>query len=197
MVVVVVCCVGVGHHVHCHQARRLAAGIPVARGTPHPRQVHTRLLQRHPANAQTQGGQRLGAPRPRSPWVFSPGRLQRVAFCPRKVASPRAVLLSIPFWFDLSLYCSVLVFMSAAGGRGFQIEYPSIILHAVSRAHPGPSIYCQLDENAGSAEQPDDDGEDVTELRELSILPQNESARTQLRVPADPSPLCSRFGFFL
>ncbi|KAJ7678548.1 regulator of volume decrease after cellular swelling-domain-containing protein [Mycena rosella] len=46
---------------------------------------------------------------------------------------------------------SVLVFMSTTG-RGFQIEYPAITLHAVSRAEAGPSIYCQLDEHAGEAE---------------------------------------------
>jgi nucleotide-sensitive chloride channel 1A len=73
---------------------------------------------------------------------------------------------------------SVLVFMSATG-RGFQIEYPSIILHAVSRANDqGPAVYCQLDENAGGADQLD--GEDATEIRELCILPQNDSACTPL-----------------
>ena len=112
VVVVVVCVVSVtGHHVHCHQARRLAAGIPVARGTQHSRQVHTRLLQRHPAHTQTQGGQRLGAPRSRPCRVFSPGRLQRVAFCPRKVASlsPHRSPLHTAWFVDLSVlvcWCS-------------------------------------------------------------------------------------------
>ncbi|KAJ3726088.1 regulator of volume decrease after cellular swelling-domain-containing protein [Lentinula raphanica] len=41
---------------------------------------------------------------------------------------------------------SVLVFMSKTG-KGFQIEYPSITLHAVSRGDTPPSIYCQLDES--------------------------------------------------
>lgn len=57
-------------------------------------------------------------------------------------------------------------------GRGFQIEYPAITLHAVSRGESGPSIYCQLDESAGNngviTEQ---DGEEPdSEMRELSII---------------------------
>jgi chloride channel, nucleotide-sensitive, 1A len=70
-------------------------------------------------------------------------------------------------------------------GRGLQIEYPSISLHAISRAaEPGTaSIYCQLDEKnaAGPLEDAggghDDDDEDATGLRELCIFPTNESAR--------------------
>ncbi|KAJ7646774.1 regulator of volume decrease after cellular swelling-domain-containing protein [Roridomyces roridus] len=60
---------------------------------------------------------------------------------------------------------SVLVFMSTTG-RGWQIEYPSITLHAMSRGEAGPSIYCQLDESVGSS---NDDGD--AEMRELSIIP--------------------------
>jgi nucleotide-sensitive chloride channel 1A len=55
-------------------------------------------------------------------------------------------------------------------GRGFQIEYPAITLHAVSRGELGPSIYCQLDESAGETAVAEDD---VAEMRELSIVPQN------------------------
>ena len=33
-------------------------------------------------------------------------------------------------------------------GKGFQIEYPSITLHAVSKGDTSPSIYCQLDESS-------------------------------------------------
>ncbi|KAF7297148.1 hypothetical protein MIND_00947800 [Mycena indigotica] len=57
---------------------------------------------------------------------------------------------------------SVLVFMSTTG-CGFQIEYPTITLHAVSRGDAGPSIYCQLDD-------PSDN--DADNMRELNILPQ-------------------------
>ncbi|KAE9399261.1 hypothetical protein BT96DRAFT_957291 [Gymnopus androsaceus JB14] len=58
---------------------------------------------------------------------------------------------------------SALIYMSKAG-KGFQIEYPSITLHAVSRGDTHPSIYCQLDERRGSRE-------DDMDMRELSIVP--------------------------
>ncbi|KAJ7721713.1 regulator of volume decrease after cellular swelling-domain-containing protein [Mycena maculata] len=66
---------------------------------------------------------------------------------------------------------SVLVFMSSTG-RGFQIEYPTITLHAVSRAEAGPSIYCQLDEHAGEVEGAASNDE-MDDMRELSIVPQS------------------------
>lgn len=64
-------------------------------------------------------------------------------------------------------------------GRGFQITYPAITLHAVSRAESGPSIYCQLDDSIGApvgdVNVPSDD--DAIDMRELSIIPQNPSSR--------------------
>ncbi|KAI0033098.1 regulator of volume decrease after cellular swelling-domain-containing protein [Vararia minispora EC-137] len=64
---------------------------------------------------------------------------------------------------------SALVFFSATG-RGFQIPYPSITLHAVARAEQGPYIYCQLDESvAENAEPSGDDEQEVMGMRELSI----------------------------
>ncbi|KAF8838583.1 hypothetical protein BDN67DRAFT_907062 [Paxillus ammoniavirescens] len=67
---------------------------------------------------------------------------------------------------------SALVFMSSTG-RGFQVEYPAITLHAISRAEGlNPSIYCQLDESAGGP--PDDEAaEDASNMRELNITPKN------------------------
>ncbi|KAJ6577345.1 regulator of volume decrease after cellular swelling-domain-containing protein [Mycena capillaripes] len=73
-----------------------------------------------------------------------------------------------------SIHSSVLVFMSTTG-RGFQIEYPAITLHAVSRAETGPSIYCQLDEHAGEAEGAASNDE-MSDMRELSIVPQSASS---------------------
>ncbi|KAG6334111.1 hypothetical protein ID866_4973 [Astraeus odoratus] len=53
-------------------------------------------------------------------------------------------------------------------GRGFQISYPTITLHAISRAEGlGPSIYCQLDEGENEASE----DADVTGMRELTITP--------------------------
>ncbi|KZT68504.1 hypothetical protein DAEQUDRAFT_671393 [Daedalea quercina L-15889] len=71
---------------------------------------------------------------------------------------------------------SALVFMSASG-RGWSVEYPSITLHAISRAESGPSIYCQLDEAAALADgnAPIDEGVD-TEMKELIIVPKDAAA---------------------
>ncbi|KAI0350060.1 hypothetical protein OH77DRAFT_1431449 [Trametes cingulata] len=78
-----------------------------------------------------------------------------------------------------SLYVieSHLVFM-APSGRGFQVDYPSITLHAISRGEKGPSIYCQLDESVVAVEngQAQNEEKDLADMRELTILPQNPSA---------------------
>jgi nucleotide-sensitive chloride channel 1A len=60
----------------------------------------------------------------------------------------------------------------SASGKGFQIPYPAITLHAISRTEGGPSIYCQLDDNF--ATQSADDGaeeDEAGEMRELTIFP--------------------------
>ncbi|KAI0788060.1 regulator of volume decrease after cellular swelling-domain-containing protein [Fomes fomentarius] len=72
-----------------------------------------------------------------------------------------------------SLYVieSALVFLSVTG-RGFQLDYPSITLHAISRAESGPTIYCQLDEPSA----PEEEDEDATAMRELVIVPKDPSS---------------------
>ncbi|KAJ3796725.1 regulator of volume decrease after cellular swelling-domain-containing protein [Lentinula aff. detonsa] len=75
---------------------------------------------------------------------------------------------------------SVLIFMSKTG-KGFQIEYPSITLHAVSRGDTPPSIYCQLDESSAKAmkiddqeaedEAEEDEDEEDMDMRVLNIIP--------------------------
>ncbi|KAI0784457.1 regulator of volume decrease after cellular swelling-domain-containing protein [Abortiporus biennis] len=70
---------------------------------------------------------------------------------------------------------SVLVFLSSTG-RGFQVEYPTITLHAISRAESGPSIYCQLDETVGAPESVQPDENEDTPMRELSIVPKDTSS---------------------
>ncbi|KAF9493399.1 hypothetical protein BDN71DRAFT_1395091 [Pleurotus eryngii] len=86
---------------------------------------------------------------------------------------------------------SVLVFMSA-NGRGIQIEYPSITLHAISRSDDAPSIYCQLDDavpssTSASADIKDRD-DDLTEMREMNIIP---SAATSLEPIFEALSLCA------
>lgn len=72
----------------------------------------------------------------------------------------------------------MLVFFSTSG-HGFQVEYPSISLHAVSRGDPVPSIYCQLDELG--EEQNEANEEEFSEMRELRIIPSTSDSR--MRVP--------------
>ncbi|KAI0701220.1 regulator of volume decrease after cellular swelling-domain-containing protein [Cytidiella melzeri] len=67
-----------------------------------------------------------------------------------------------------------LVYM-AASGRGIQIEYPSITLHAISRGETGPSIYCQLDESTAIPDGNADE-EETAEMRELTIVPKEATA---------------------
>ncbi|TDL16487.1 hypothetical protein BD410DRAFT_795337 [Rickenella mellea] len=77
---------------------------------------------------------------------------------------------------------SVLAFISSTG-RGFQVDYPSITLHATSR-EPRPSIYCQLDDipedaaldGRANGDGENDDDNDDAELRELHLIPQDASS---------------------
>ncbi|EIM91386.1 uncharacterized protein STEHIDRAFT_153030 [Stereum hirsutum FP-91666 SS1] len=75
---------------------------------------------------------------------------------------------------------SALVFMSTTG-KGFQITYPSITLHAILRSGEGPaSIYCQLDETdysqtpmtiaANGAGEGEEEVTEMQEMRELHII---------------------------
>jgi hypothetical protein len=70
--------------------------------------------------------------------------------------------------------------MPDSGPSGFQIEYPAITLHAISRGESGPSIYCQLDETlddaGGSAGDEGDEGN--AQMRELIIVPEQPKSRT-------------------
>ncbi|KAH9924235.1 regulator of volume decrease after cellular swelling-domain-containing protein [Amylocystis lapponica] len=70
---------------------------------------------------------------------------------------------------------SVLVFMSTTG-HGFQVEYPAITLHAISRAEAGPSIYCQLDQVPSPDEDVPAADDAASELKELIIVPQDGAA---------------------
>ncbi|KZT68770.1 hypothetical protein DAEQUDRAFT_765975 [Daedalea quercina L-15889] len=71
---------------------------------------------------------------------------------------------------------SALVFMSASG-RGWSVEYPSITLHAISRAESGPSIYCQLDAALAHADGDEPVDEDAdTEMKELIVVPKDAAA---------------------
>ncbi|KAG5350562.1 hypothetical protein C0989_010426 [Termitomyces sp. Mn162] len=81
---------------------------------------------------------------------------------------------------DGTLYVltSVLVYFTASG-QGFQIPYPSITLHAISRSGTSPSIYCQLDAGPAPDADAEDEGAD-TLLQELSIIPQDPTSLEQI-----------------
>lgn len=85
-------------------------------------------------------------------------------FSPEDCASGTVYLLS-----------SVLIFMSTSG-KGLQVTYPTISLHAISRAEFGPSIYCQLDETIDGDEEPTPDEEDAMDMRELRINTQSDDS---------------------
>lgn len=61
-------------------------------------------------------------------------------------------------------------------GKGFQITYPAITLHAVSRGSAGPSIYCQLDENVEKTALESTDDDETFDMRELTITPENSAS---------------------
>jgi chloride channel, nucleotide-sensitive, 1A len=92
---------------------------------------------------------------------------------------PRLGVRSTRLTTSMPVASSVLAFQSSSG-RAFQIEYPSITLHAISRGDSGPFVYCQLDEPpATDAPPPDgeDEGDDALGMRELSLTPQDSASR--------------------
>jgi len=97
----------------------------------------------------------------------------------RKVHTTASVVPLSP----ISFFSSVLAFISTTG-RGFQVKYPSITLHAISRTESGPSIYCQLDETP-TRDQAEND-EDDSPMRELKIVPGRVEARTFSLTSARP-----------
>lgn len=73
---------------------------------------------------------------------------------------------------------SKVVYM-ARTGRGFQVEYPHITLHAVSRSDNTPaSIYCQLEDPIADMEAAaaTGDGDGDLSMRELTIIPKEEAS---------------------
>ena len=93
------------------------------------------------------------------------------------VLTRSAAFNSKHFLNNLLFFRSVLAFVSTTGA-GFQIEYPAITLHAVSRAESGPSIYCQLDESFGQANGAPSTNDEDSEMRELTIVPKSSDSCT-------------------
>ncbi|EJD49665.1 hypothetical protein AURDEDRAFT_84813, partial [Auricularia subglabra TFB-10046 SS5] len=68
----------------------------------------------------------------------------------------------------------VVAFVPADGSAGFSVDYPTLILHAISRSEDGPLLYCQLDESIGVEGAEEDDDVDTT--REIKIVPASPEA---------------------
>ncbi|KAK0228877.1 regulator of volume decrease after cellular swelling-domain-containing protein [Armillaria fumosa] len=77
-------------------------------------------------------------------------------------------------WRHGTLYVidSILAFVEdGENAQGWQIEYPAITLHAISKAEGG--IYCQLDDKFGLVGAEEEDGEGEDSMRELTIVPKD------------------------
>ncbi|KAJ2485969.1 hypothetical protein IWW37_005778 [Coemansia sp. RSA 2050] len=72
-----------------------------------------------------------------------------------------------------------VVFFSTEASRGFSIDYPTIVIHAVSRdADPvGAHLYCQLDGPFPGCAKPDsgsDEEDEDKQFAELRFIPEDE-----------------------
>ncbi|KAJ2753427.1 hypothetical protein GGI19_003138 [Coemansia pectinata] len=71
-----------------------------------------------------------------------------------------------------------LVFFSTEASRGFSIDYPTVVIHAVSRGTDGVGahLYCQLDGPFPSSNKPDsnDEEDDDEQFGELRFIPEDE-----------------------
>lgn len=77
--------------------------------------------------------------------------------------------------------------------KGFQVSYPTITIHAVSRGPKGPAIYCQLDESTGYNPTTDADADGVTyDMRELTIYPKDPDSGSSVCILSRRKPLLSR-----
>ncbi|SRR5258708_14846175 len=59
-------------------------------------------------------------------------------------------------------------------GEGFQVQYPSITIHAVSKSGLTPIVYCQIERPAPEGQE-DTDGDDDIQTIELNIIPSDAS----------------------
>ncbi|GJJ08549.1 hypothetical protein Clacol_002767 [Clathrus columnatus] len=66
------------------------------------------------------------------------------------------------------------LFFFSATGRGIQVEYPTITLHAVARGDSVPKVYCQLSEKEVQSDNEGDEQDDG--MRELNLIPTEPSS---------------------
>ncbi|KAI7908008.1 regulator of volume decrease after cellular swelling-domain-containing protein [Cokeromyces recurvatus] len=83
-----------------------------------------------------------------------------------------------PIFGELSVCEDQLYFYSEAANSGIAVEYPDIIIHAISRQDGQPNIYCQL--NAGiffpNQQLPENEEEREDIVTELRLIPRDSGA---------------------
>lgn len=79
--------------------------------------------------------------------------------------------------FILYLFSQVY-FYSDSAKSGIAVEYPDIIIHAISRQQGQPNIYCQLDAGLFFPNQqlPEDEDERAETVTELRLIPRDGGA---------------------
>ncbi|KAI9278425.1 regulator of volume decrease after cellular swelling-domain-containing protein [Phascolomyces articulosus] len=83
-----------------------------------------------------------------------------------------------PIQGELNICESQVYFYSESAGSGIAVEYPDIIIHAISRQDGRPSIYCQLEAGRFFPNQqlPEDEEEREDTVTELKFMPQDPGA---------------------
>ncbi|KAI8350128.1 regulator of volume decrease after cellular swelling-domain-containing protein [Blakeslea trispora] len=104
---------------------------------------------------------------------------------PRHIQKDTALLISPPLaghegpiFGDLSVCEEQFYFYSPSAQSGIAVEYPDIIIHAISRQQGQPNIYCQLDAGLFFPNQqlPEDEQEREETVTELRLIPRDSGA---------------------
>ncbi|KAI8975671.1 regulator of volume decrease after cellular swelling-domain-containing protein [Mycotypha africana] len=104
---------------------------------------------------------------------------------PRHIQKETALLISPPLaghqgpiFGQLSVCEDQFYFYSEDANSGIAVEYPDIIIHAISRQEGQPNIYCQLDSGLFFPNQqlPEDKEERRETVTELRLIPKDTGA---------------------
>ncbi|GAA5811882.1 hypothetical protein MFLAVUS_005329 [Mucor flavus] len=107
------------------------------------------------------------------------------ALKPRHIQKDTALLISPPLaghegpiFGELSVCEDQLYFYSESAKSGIAVQYPDIIIHAISRQEGQPNIYCQLDAGLFFPNQqlPEDEQEREETVTELRLIPRDGGA---------------------
>ncbi|KAG2233529.1 hypothetical protein INT48_003400 [Thamnidium elegans] len=104
---------------------------------------------------------------------------------PRHIQKDTALLISPPLaghegpiFGELSVCEDQFYFYSESAKSGIAVQYPDIIIHAISRQEGQPNIYCQLDAGLFFPNQqlPEDEQEREETVTELRLIPRDGGA---------------------